>query len=186
MRLSISKDVLKKIIFIGVNYQLIINILPILFIVIGTNILDEPFNMDIQKYTLIAILWTITIPPIWEELFFRKFLYTKLKNKFNMKRAIFISSLLFGLMHFNIIIMIFAYGVGVISCKIYDKTGEIKYSILFHAISNLFNMIFHNYISFNVYSGSFSLSAIQIILTIILIISIVLYTKYSSKLLESI
>lgn len=90
--------------------------------------------------------------------------WNKSLKEFNMKRAIFISSLLFGLMHFNIMIMIFAYGIGVISCKIYDKTGEIRYSILFHAISNLFSVIFHNYITFNVYNGGFSLSAIQIIL----------------------
>lgn len=186
MRLIIDKDILRKITVIGINYQLIINILPMIFIVIGTNLLDEQLSMDIQRYTLIAMLWTITIPPIWEELFFRKFLYSKLKNKFSKDRAIFISSLLFGLLHFNIVMIIFAYGIGVISCKIYDKTGEIKYSILFHAISNLFNSIFHNYVSFNVYSGSINLSAIQIVLTIALIISIVLYRKYSLKLLRSI
>lgn len=186
MRLSINKEILKKVAVIGWNYQLLVNVFIALVYITCVNALDEELNLNIQKISLIIILWEIAIPPIWEELFFRKYLYTKLKSKFNINKAIFISSLIFALVHFNLVSAVFAYGIGVISCKVYEKTGEIKYSIVLHSSCNLVTSIFHNLIKFNIFNESYNLDILQIMLTIVLLLGIVFYKKYTSRLLESI
>lgn len=72
MQFSFNSQIVKRVIFIGVNYQLIINILLILITVLSANILNESLIMDIEKYSLEAILWSLTFPPLIEELLFRK------------------------------------------------------------------------------------------------------------------
>lgn len=97
-----------------------------------------------------------------------------------------ISSIIFGLVHINLYMVILAYGVGIISCKIYEKTGDIKYSILLHSIMNGFSSIFHNYIKFNIFNRDFNLYIVQFVLTVALLLCIVIYRKYSLKLMEDI
>ena len=80
----------------------------------------------------------LIIAPIFEELFFRKFLFSKLLEKYKFNIAIIISSLCFSAIHFetpsNLIpSLIF----GLISALIYFKTKKISYSICLHFIINL-------------------------------------------------
>jgi membrane protease YdiL (CAAX protease family) len=140
------------------NYKL--KILPYLILIaIGLQLLDRPF-WDLEKiwnyinfsefetdfnsfngfnpafiYSSISIL---LISPIFEELFFRKFLLQKLLEKNNQKIGILISSLCFAIIHietpFNLIP---TFVFGIISSFIFIKTRRIGYSILLHFLVNL-------------------------------------------------
>lgn len=86
-------------------------------------------------YNLIS---TILIAPIFEELFYRRFLLEKLSNRYNPNLSIIISSLCFSIMHIetpNNLIPTFISGI--IFGIIYIKTKKIGYSIMLHFFVNL-------------------------------------------------
>ncbi|WCO03572.1 CPBP family intramembrane glutamic endopeptidase [Psychroserpens ponticola] len=112
-----------------------------------TRILDTINNVPIEPYTnyqgsnislfyrTIAVLF---IAPIFEELFFRKYLFVELSKKYSSKISIIISSICFSLIHlpsYRNLIPTFLFGV--ICCLIYSKTRNILYTILIHFLSNL-------------------------------------------------
>lgn len=95
----------------------------------------DGFGLELV-YRSIAV---IALSPIFEELFFRKILFTKLKEKYSLKTSLIISSICFALVHIdapkNLIPTFF---LGLISALIYQKTNKIGYSILLHLFYNLY------------------------------------------------
>ena len=84
------------------------------------------------------------IAPITEEILFRFIIYNNLKP-ISKLYAMIITSVLFGVAHLNIIQGVFACVSGFVFCCIYEKTQDLKCSILAHLsfnISNVFYIIF--------------------------------------------
>jgi membrane protease YdiL (CAAX protease family) len=130
----------------------------IIIIGIGFEFLKSPFhdfeniinylkNTDLKYYsnyfdgfdrTLVyRATGAIIIAPVFEELFFRKYLISKLITRNSRTLTLLISSICFALIHFetpNNIIPAFLFGIG--SGIIYLNTKKIGYSILFHFFSN--------------------------------------------------
>lgn len=90
------------------------------------------------------------LAPIAEELYFRFFLYNHFRKK-SIFLALAITSILFAFWHtidsvlygdFTQLIMTMSYiPIGIAFALIYEKTGNIKYSILMHIINNTFATI---------------------------------------------
>ncbi len=86
---------------------------------------------------------SLLIAPIFEELFFRKFLFKKLLERNKISIAIIISSLCFSAIHFETpssLISTFIFGV--IACIVYFRTKNIWYTIGMHFLNNLFAMLY--------------------------------------------
>lgn len=90
----------------------------------------DSFVLQIFYITAIVI-----IPAIFEELFFRKGLID-LTREYGDKFAIFISSLIFALIHLNLAQGIFAFFMGLILGTLYVKTGKLRYGMLIHGMNN--------------------------------------------------
>ena len=94
--------------------------------------------------------------PILEEFIFRGIVYNKLKT-FNKKMtAIIHTSIIFGIIHSNIINGIYAFGVSFMLIYLYEKHKTLKAAILMHIILNIIIilmllLIIKNYIIFNLY-----------------------------------
>ena len=89
-------------------------------------------NIDL----LIGFVSLVIIAPIAEELIFRGWLYGKLRTRINLPLAIFIVSLLFGLLHgqWNVGINVFI--MSIILCLQRELTGTIYSGILLHMLKN--------------------------------------------------
>lgn len=74
-------------------------------------------------------------PAIVEEFAFRKVIFGVLR-KYGFSLAAIFSSLCFGLMHQNVIQIIFATVMGVIMCYVYEHTGKLYYCMLLHFMNN--------------------------------------------------
>lgn len=74
-------------------------------------------------------------PAIVEELIFRGVIYRYLRQQ-GAPFAAFSSSLLFGLIHLNILQFLFAFCMGLVLCHIYERTGKLRYAMLLHFINN--------------------------------------------------
>ena len=86
------------------------------------------------------LLFGVIIVPIFEGLFFRKLIISRLII-LGERFAIVISAMLFSLFHTNIFQFVSSYIIGLILSYVYLKTGQIKQSIFLHSILNLFSFV---------------------------------------------
>lgn len=85
---------------------------------------------------IFAFIALVVLAPIFEELIFRGWLFSKLRKELKLIPAILLTSLLFGLMHgqWNVGINVFA--LSLFLCGLREYTGNIYASILLHMIKN--------------------------------------------------
>ena len=104
------------------------------------NIISSAINIEGQKFIVqrpiyTDIIYAICIAPVLEEIVFRGVLMTYLK-KYGIQTAIIVSSLFFGISHYNIYMIIPAFFIGVVLAYVSCKYS-IKYSILLHILLNI-------------------------------------------------
>lgn len=99
---------------------------------------DMLFTPDNDLLTSIAILVLIAfVVPIWEELFFRGFLYKWSRNRFGMWAAIGLNAMIFGVVHMIPLQMLLAALMGFALAWIYERSNSLWAPILMHMINNL-------------------------------------------------
>ena len=89
---------------------------------------------------LINLLIISIIAPIFEELFFRKFLIDR-TIKYGARVSIILSAALFGFFHGNINQFFYTFLMGGFFAYVYIKTGKITYPIILHSIINMIGSV---------------------------------------------
>ncbi|MBL9212373.1 MAG: CPBP family intramembrane metalloprotease [Opitutaceae bacterium] len=85
----------------------------------------------------LLFVWTGLLPPLFEEIAFRGLLLRKLQRLMKPVHAIWVSSLLFGLIHFSVLSMaVFLVPLAVIAGYITRRTGSLVPAIWLHAAHN--------------------------------------------------
>jgi len=84
-------------------------------------------------------LGTIVLAPFAEEILFRGILYTAIKRAGFQNLAVWATSLLFALIHFNVGIFLPLLVLAVILAYLYEYTGNLLASIVAHATFNAIN-----------------------------------------------
>ena len=106
---------------------------------------DLAMNMSIPA----LILFTVIGAPIFEELFFRKFLVDR-TAQYGELVSVMMSGFMFGLFHGNLSQFPYAFALGVFFAYIYIRTGKISYTIIMHAVINFLGSIVGSLILQNV------------------------------------
>ena len=127
------------VVYLGIGMAVALNMLIFLF-----NLNNEMADLNIY----LAILSSGIIGPILEEMLFRYVFLNRLRNFFTTRNAILLSSLVFALLHGNIITMIYAFIMGFIFAYVYVKYDNIKVSIMCHIGANTIVIFL---ISFNIW-----------------------------------
>lgn len=83
--------------------------------------------------------------PICEELVFRGLIYQRLKESGTVTSAMLYSALVFGLMHGNMVQMLYGFLLGLMLAWFYEKYGSVWAPITAHIIMNLFSVIATQY-----------------------------------------
>ncbi len=112
------------------------------------------------------------IGPIFEEIFFRKFLIDR-TIKYGARVSIIISAVIFGFFHGNISQFFYAFLLGGFFAYIYIKTGKIIYPIILHIIVNLMGSVVSLFVVEStqaIISNVYSSTDIAIVVTYVLII----------------
>lgn len=105
---------------------------------------DIFMQMMLQIGNMNGVFGFITLviaAPILEELIFRGVILDGLLKRYSPVKSIFISSLLFGIVHLNPWQFIAAMGIGVFMGWIYHKTHNLSLTIVIHFVNNLFAFI---------------------------------------------
>jgi membrane protease YdiL (CAAX protease family) len=93
--------------------------------------LESMTNMIMSGNFIVVLLSVGILGPIVEELVFRYGIFKQLE-KINYIFAIIISSLLFGIMHMNLVQSTYATLLGILFAFVYHKTNNLMYPILLH------------------------------------------------------
>lgn len=90
---------------------------------------------------LINFIAVAVITPLVEECFFRGLIYTRLKRGMPIIAAATISSLLFAVMHGEIIWMLIAFFMGLMLIWVFEKTSSLLPCIMIHIINNTISQL---------------------------------------------
>ena len=160
--------------------------------IIGNTVANDvvnPIEKLIQNSSIYINLLVISIlAPIFEEIFFRKLLIDR-TIKYGAKLSILLSALLFALFHGNLSQFFYAFMLGGFFAYIYIKTGNIIYSIICHAIVNLYGSVISTFFNLSLHNLQNGISMANIgdigmvafyIISLIIIWSIGLYTIFKN------
>jgi membrane protease YdiL (CAAX protease family) len=88
------------------------------------------------EFTLLVVI-VVCLAPVVEELIFRGMIYRFLKGKMLPLYALCLNAFLFALVHMNLFSFLPLFLLSLLLAYSYEKTGNIKVPILFHALFNL-------------------------------------------------
>lgn len=83
--------------------------------------------------------------PICEELVFRGLIYQRLKASGTVMSAMLYSAMVFGLMHGNMVQILYGFLLGLMLAWIYEKYGSVWAPITAHIIMNIFSVVATQY-----------------------------------------
>ena len=86
-------------------------------------------------YVELAVVGVLV--PIAEELLNRALVFRRMRDYVSFVPAMLLSSLLFALMHGNIVQGLYAFGVGMLLAYVYERSGSLAASILLHISANV-------------------------------------------------
>lgn len=93
-----------------------------------------------QDTNPLKLLFMVIMAPLMEELICRKLIIDRARQ-YGEKTAVFLSAIVFGLLHQNFFQFFYAFGMGLIFGYIYIRTGCLRYPILLHAIYNFMGAV---------------------------------------------
>lgn len=105
---------------------------------------DATSNIIYSGGIVLQVITTCIGAPLAEELLFRGLIHRRLRKVLNVVPAMIISSLLFGIIHGNIIQGIYATLIGLICAFVYEKFKNLWAPIILHAAANSFAVISTN------------------------------------------
>jgi membrane protease YdiL (CAAX protease family) len=79
---------------------------------------------------------TVVIAPIGEEILFRGILYTAIKQRGRPKTAVWVTAVLFAIIHFSPVNLLSLLFLGIVLTALYEKTKNLLAPILLHSAFN--------------------------------------------------
>ena len=152
--------------------------LPLLDVVTGTN---DPLLFIFEMFS------AIIIAPISEELFFRGVLFNRLKIRKGFVFGLVVSSVIFGLCHFNypdhFSHIIYTCIMGMTLCILYSRTDNLLLNMLVHSAYNLLSyLLVYTPLQYLILGGEFSsLMGLILISSLIFIPVYIIYFTYKLK-----
>lgn len=107
----------------------------------GYSLAENPVaNVIMQNSLLERIILFCVLPPVLEELVFRKYLYQKV-GVYGNNAYILASGLCFGMFHANLSQFVYAFGLGALFAWLYLATGTVVWGMAVHTVVNLMGSV---------------------------------------------
>lgn len=119
---------------LGIAVNNIIAMTPLIDMSAGFSEANQSFFAGQMIYELLGSCLLI---PIAEELLYRGVVYKRLRLLFGVMPAIVFSALIFGLMHVNVVQLLYAGILGLLLAFLMERTGRLYAPILGHIAANL-------------------------------------------------
>ncbi len=93
-------------------------------------------------FIFFSTVFVTLVGPVFEEIFFRGFMYGALRKKIGVSASIFLTAFLFSMLHTNLIGFLPIMVLGILLAYLYEMTGSLIPSIIVHIIHNTGMMTF--------------------------------------------
>lgn len=111
----------------------LLNAISMLF---STNIIGNTVEEAVSKHPVyLTVLVVAVVPAIFEEVVYRGVFFNEYR-KVSLLKGVFLSGLLFGLMHMNLNQFIYAFVMGVIFALVVEATDSILATMIMHFVIN--------------------------------------------------
>lgn len=88
----------------------------------------------------LKVLVMVILAPLLEEYVCRKQIIDRTKQ-YGEKVAVFLSAIVFGLLHQNLFQFFYAFGLGLVFAYLYLRTGRLRYPVLLHGFINFLGAV---------------------------------------------
>ncbi len=102
---------------------------------------EETMNSLYSASLPVQVICLGILIPICEEMVFRGLMFRRLRQSGVFLVSAAYSSIVFALLHVNMVQMLYAFAQGFVFCWLYEKYGSVKAPILAHITSNLLAVI---------------------------------------------
>ncbi|XZH53429.1 lysostaphin resistance A-like protein (plasmid) [Clostridium perfringens] len=143
-RINIKKIPLKEyfnIIVLGIGVTILLLFLSGILMRLIPGYSEVANQLSTARESIIQLIITIVLIPIYEEIFYRGIIFGYLRKNLNIVLAILFQSLIFGLMHLNLVQGIYTFILGIVLALIYIYTDSILGNITIHIIFNLLGLL---------------------------------------------
>ena len=143
-RINIKKIPLKEyfnIIVLGIGVTILLLFLSGILMRLIPGYSEVSNQLSTARESIIQLIITIVLIPICEEIFYRGIIFGYLRKNFNIVLAILFQSLIFGLMHLNLVQGIYTFILGIVLALVYIYTDSILGNITIHIIFNLLGLL---------------------------------------------
>lgn len=124
---------------IGIGFGNLLTMSPLAMLSKGFSEANEHFY---GSTLVIEIVGAGILTPILEELLYRGIIYERLRFFMNKRVwAVVIASLIFAMVHVNLVQFIFAFGMGIVLAMCMEITGHVYGAVIAHMTSNLLAII---------------------------------------------
>ncbi len=79
--------------------------------------------------------------PVCEEMVFRGLMFRRIRQNSSFAAAALYSSVVFGVLHMNMVQMLYGFFLGMTFCFLYEKYGSVKAPIFAHISANVFSVL---------------------------------------------
>ncbi len=151
------------------------------------SLVSSSYTYDTLLKFVVGVVCVAVLPALCEEFLHRGFVLNEAKNHIGYKRALIISSVLFGLMHLNVNQVFYAIVLGFIMGYVAIATNNIWPAVIMHFTNNFINVYLEfaankglpfgnlsNYI-YTIFTQSFGLGFLISTLTICLVVLGIVY-----------
>jgi membrane protease YdiL (CAAX protease family) len=117
----------------AVFFNILINLLDINGGETYSQVQSTQFSLPLYAGLIIYGL----ITPFIEELLFRAVVYNRARRNYNLPIAVFVTAVIFGVYHDNLLQAVYGCLMGVLICLVYERFGGLIYPYLMHAFANM-------------------------------------------------
>ena len=178
-------DIMQVISVVGLTILLSIslnNIICMSPLVAASEEYENASNAFYGSTLIIELLSSALVTPFLEELLHRGVVYQRLRKRFGVVASILVSSLIFAVLHFNIVQFIYAFLLGAVFAIFVEKTGKLYWAIVAHIVANAIAVI-RTETGFlqELVDGSGFAWGVSVVMCVVGIIGLVIYTKKECK-----
>lgn len=113
------------------------------------------------------------ITPVSEEIIYRGLVYNRIKMTYGKIYGIVISSLLFGVFHFNLVQGVYAFIIGMALAYCYEITGDLKIPVYIHMSINFLTVLLDYYGLNDIIDGNNILKVALILLGCVIMVYLI-------------
>ena len=165
--------------FISFALNNIISMTPLVKLSSGYAQANESFY---GSTLVLELIGSAILSPIMEELVFRGIVFGNLRKLTGLWKSVFLSALLFGLIHFNIVQFVYAFLLGIVLALFMYKSGHMYAAMIGHITANAFAVIrTETGILDNTLNGSVMAWGVSVVALVVGIAFMVCYVRKINK-----